>query len=41
MIYWIPRSQIQDGDSCKAGDRDFVLFVTLWIAREKGLGEPS
>lgn len=34
---WIPRSQVEDGESVEEGDGPGTLVVSEWIAREKGL----
>lgn len=35
--YWIPRSQIEDGEKYEKGDEDVTLAITEFIAREKGI----
>jgi hypothetical protein len=34
-IWWLPRSQIQDGFSLRGGERNLTLAVTEWIVEEK------
>lgn len=34
---WIPRSQVKG--EYHAGDRDIVIELPMWLAREKGLAE--
>lgn len=34
-IWWLPRSQIEDGGSYRGGERDFPLGLTEWILAEK------
>lgn len=37
MIYWVPKSQVPDAGSYKAGDRDVPMSVSRWFAKQAGL----
>lgn len=35
--YWVPKSQMEDPDEFVRGDRNVEIFMTEWIAKQKGL----
>lgn len=35
--YWLPRSQIANGDKYDTGDRDVTISITEWVAEQKGI----
>lgn len=35
--YWLPLSQVSEGEKYEEGDADLTVSVTEWIAKQKGL----
>lgn len=35
QIHWLPRSQIESAEEFRAGDRDVVMTIPLWLAEKK------
>lgn len=35
--YWLPKSQVADPETFKAGDGPVTISITEWIANQKGI----
>ena len=38
---WLPKSQLEDADNLKAGDRDIVIEVPAWLVSKHGTGRSA
>ena len=35
--FWLPRSQVSEGEKYEEGDAGVTISVTEWVAKQKGL----